>query len=145
LSLNIKDAKTHALARELAAATGETITKAVHIAIQKRLHKVRKRQAVRRPLADRLDEIAKHCAALPVVRGRPADEILGYDDHGLPPLMVIDTSAVLAILLGEPEQRLSTRGSKPRHRDERGPAPRLQRRPSGAGGAPAQSSSKASL
>jgi hypothetical protein len=36
-----------------------------------------------RRLADRLDEIAKHCPALPVVRERSADEILGYDEWGL--------------------------------------------------------------
>jgi antitoxin VapB len=82
--LNIKDPETHALARELAAATGETITRAVHIAVRERLQKVRVRKTARRRLADRLDEIAKHCAALPVVRDRPLDEILGYDDRGLP-------------------------------------------------------------
>jgi hypothetical protein len=75
--LNIKDAETHALARQLAAATGETIAKAVHIAIRGRLDKVRTRRAARRRLADRLDEIAGHCAVLPVVRERPADETLG--------------------------------------------------------------------
>jgi antitoxin VapB len=82
--LNIKDAETHALARELAAATGETITKAVQLAIRERLRKVRAARTARRPLADRLDEIARHCAALPVLRDRTADEILGYDDRGLP-------------------------------------------------------------
>lgn len=37
-----------------------------------------------RQLADELDEIALHCARLPVRDLRPADEILGYDEHGLP-------------------------------------------------------------
>jgi antitoxin VapB len=58
-------------------------SKAVHIAIRERLQKVRGRRTGRR-LADRLDEIAKHCAALPVLRDRRADEILGYDERGLP-------------------------------------------------------------
>lgn len=84
MPLNIKDAETHALARELAAATGETITKAVDIAIRERLQKVRAGRTARRRLADRLDEIAEHCAALPVVRDRSADEILGYDECGVP-------------------------------------------------------------
>jgi antitoxin VapB len=35
-------------------------------------------------LADELEEIAEHCASLPVLDSRPADEILGYDEHGLP-------------------------------------------------------------
>jgi antitoxin VapB len=42
------------------------------------------RKTARRRLPDRLDQIARHCAALPVVRERPADEILGYGDRGLP-------------------------------------------------------------
>lgn len=37
-----------------------------------------------RSLADKLDKIAKRCAALPVLDSRLADEILGYDEHGLP-------------------------------------------------------------
>ena len=81
MPLNIKDAETQALAHELAAATGESITRPVHIAIRERLQKVRARRTGRRPLADRLDEIARHCAALPVLRDRSADEI---NDRGLP-------------------------------------------------------------
>ena len=38
----------------------------------------------RRRFADELDEIARHCASLPVLDPRAADEILGYDEHGLP-------------------------------------------------------------
>jgi antitoxin VapB len=83
--LNIKDPEAHALARQLAAATGETITKAVTVAISERLRRVQLCDAARRrPLADRLNEIADHCAALPVLRDRSIDEILGYDDRGMP-------------------------------------------------------------
>ncbi|MFO1153441.1 MAG: hypothetical protein U1E42_07215 [Rhodospirillales bacterium] len=35
-------------------------------------------------LANDLDRIAKRCAALPVLDPRTPDEILDYDDHGLP-------------------------------------------------------------
>jgi antitoxin VapB len=35
-------------------------------------------------LADELDEIATHCASLPVLDSRRAEEILGYDEYGLP-------------------------------------------------------------
>jgi antitoxin VapB len=34
-------------------------------------------------LADRLMEIGKHCAALPDIDARRADEILGYDETGV--------------------------------------------------------------
>jgi hypothetical protein len=36
------------------------------------------------PLADELDEIALHCSRLPVHDSRTPEEILGYDEHGLP-------------------------------------------------------------
>ena len=35
-------------------------------------------------LQERLGRIARHCAAQPVLDSRRADEILGYDHHGLP-------------------------------------------------------------
>jgi len=83
MSLNIKDPTTDTLARELAQATGETITEAVTIAVRERLERL---QAVRRPrrLADELDEIGLRCASLPVLDARSEDEILGYDANGLP-------------------------------------------------------------
>jgi hypothetical protein len=34
-----------------------------------------------RRLADELEEIATHCASLPVLDARSPDEILGYDDR----------------------------------------------------------------
>ncbi len=83
MPLNIKDERTHELARRLAAVTGETMTEAVRNALRERL----KRQVASRgarPLRERLQEIADHCAGLPVVRERSEDEILGYDERGLP-------------------------------------------------------------
>ena len=37
-----------------------------------------------RNLSAELDEIARHCASLPIIDNREPDEILGYDEHGLP-------------------------------------------------------------
>jgi antitoxin VapB len=56
----------------------------VRTAIQERLTRVAAQRRGGRRLADRLDDIARHCAALPVQRRRTEDEILGYDDRGLP-------------------------------------------------------------
>jgi len=83
MTLNIKDPHADRLARQLAAATGETITRAIEIAVRERLERVKARTSSR-ALADELDEIALRCAALPVADERPADEILGYDSSGLP-------------------------------------------------------------
>jgi antitoxin VapB len=63
--------------------TGETKTEAVIRALRARLAQVELVQRKRR-LAYELDEIALRCAALPDRDGRTPDEILGYDDHGLP-------------------------------------------------------------
>ena len=35
-------------------------------------------------IADELDYIALHCASLPRRDRRSADQIIGYDEHGLP-------------------------------------------------------------
>ena len=83
VALSIKNDEADALARELAALTGESLTKAVVLSLRERLD--RKRAASdRRPLADRLMEIGRACAALPLLDARTPDEILGYDQHGLP-------------------------------------------------------------
>jgi antitoxin VapB len=81
--LNIKDAETDRLARELAEATGESLTAAVATAVRERLERVRTHPAGR-DLAAELDAIALRSAALPVLDERTADEVLGYDAHGLP-------------------------------------------------------------
>lgn len=83
MALNIRNQEAERLADELAKRTGETKTEAVIKALQDRLARVR-RQRPKRRLADDLNEIARRCASLPVLDRRPADEILGYDERGLP-------------------------------------------------------------
>ena len=83
MALNIRNAKTEQLAAAVAQMTGETKTQAVTQALRERLSRLR-RERHRRSLADELDEIALHCARLPVHDPRPAEEILGYDENGLP-------------------------------------------------------------
>jgi antitoxin VapB len=83
MALNIRSPEVEALATELARLTGETKTEAVTKAVRDRLERV-KRGRHRRSLADELDRIGRLCAALPVLDPRQPDEILGYDEHGLP-------------------------------------------------------------
>jgi len=83
MPLNIRNPETERLAETLAKITGETKTQAVTQALRERLARVRRERAGRR-LADELDQIARHCARLPVLDARPAEEILGYDEQGLP-------------------------------------------------------------
>jgi len=81
--LNIRNEETEQLAIALAKLTGETKTEAVTQALRERLLRVRRARTKRR-LADDLDEIALRCSTLPVRDSRSADEIMGYDEHGLP-------------------------------------------------------------
>ena len=83
MPLNIKDPAAEKSVRELAAAAGESVTTAVRRAAEERLQRVRRQQSGR-CLAAEILEIGKRCAALPDLDARTADEILGYDEHGLP-------------------------------------------------------------
>lgn len=83
MALNIRNPETEELAQALVDLTGETKTQAVRRALRDRLERLRREKGKRR-LADELDEIALHCARLPVRDARSADEILGYDENGLP-------------------------------------------------------------
>ena len=83
MPLSIKSRKADELARELAKETGETITQATETALEERLLRVRGRRADR-GLAERIMEIGRHCASLPVLDGRAPDEILDYDEIGVP-------------------------------------------------------------
>jgi len=83
MALNIRNPEAERLAAELSRQTGETKTEAVTQALRDRLARVGRGRA-RRRLADDLEVIAEHCANLPVVDARSPEEILGYDDDGLP-------------------------------------------------------------
>ncbi len=83
MALNIKDSTADELARRLASATGESITTAVTVAVRERLERVQGAA----PAALREQElmrIARQAAARPARDRRSAEEILGYDAHGLP-------------------------------------------------------------
>ena len=83
MALNIRNPEAERLAEAVARLAHETKTEAVTRALRDRLARLRRERGGRR-LADELDEIAVHCARLPIEDSRPADEILGYDERGLP-------------------------------------------------------------
>jgi len=82
MALSIKDPATEKSVRELAAATGEGLTMAIKRAAEERLQRVRRSRDA--SLLGDIMAIAAHCAALPDLDTRSAEEILGYDEHGLP-------------------------------------------------------------
>lgn len=83
MPLNIKSPEVDRLARELATATGESLTTAVETALRERLDRTRsddRRSRVSRRMRALRDDLRQ----IPVVDGRSAGDIIGYDEHGLP-------------------------------------------------------------
>ena len=83
MALSIKHPEADRLARELAKSTGEGLTEAVITALRERLAREKNRKRVRR-LSEELRAIGERVAALPILDHRTPEEILGYDDRGLP-------------------------------------------------------------
>ena len=82
MPLNIKDEKTYALARQVAEATGVSLTRAVHDALEEQLKRV---ALARKPesLRDELNAIALRAAARPAKTTLSLEQLL-YDENGLP-------------------------------------------------------------
>lgn len=83
MALSIKDPETERLARALAEKTGESITTATRRALEERLRRTGG-AARKAALLDDLAASRRRWSQLPVLDRRTADEIIGYDDNGLP-------------------------------------------------------------
>ncbi len=83
MALSIKSIDVERMAREVAAKTGESITGAIQKALEERLERLKQehRSSI---LISQLEEIVHRVDQLPVLDSRTADEILGYDEKGLP-------------------------------------------------------------
>jgi antitoxin VapB len=82
MALSIKSARADRLARKLAAETGESLTEAVEIALSERLDREQGRRAG--SMRARLKRLAADVAAMQLADSRSPEEIIGYDDVGLP-------------------------------------------------------------
>ena len=82
MAISIKDPETDRLARALAAATGESLTDAIREALRDRLE--REAHRTRRGVGAEIRRIQVRLARLPVLDPRSPDELLGYDERGLP-------------------------------------------------------------
>lgn len=83
MSLNLKSDEAHRLARELADATGESMTAAVIEAMRERL--LRLRRGSQEEFVQRLLMIGRDCAAHLTEEERTMDpDDLLYDERGLP-------------------------------------------------------------
>ena len=82
MALSIKTDDADRLARELAALTQESLTEAVTVALRERLDRIQESQ--RSDYDVRLQRIIEEYQAHEAVDPRSNDEIIGYDEHGLP-------------------------------------------------------------
>jgi antitoxin VapB len=85
VALNIKNAETEKLARELARRRGQGITEAVTDVLRREVERERKkpRRDDKEKFHRDIEEIVQEVKKLPVLDDRSADEILGYNEQGL--------------------------------------------------------------
>jgi len=77
-TLYVKNPAAHSLAQKVSKRMGVTLTDAVIISLQGQLSQSR-------PIdRKKVDAISTKIAALPVLDSRTEDEILGYDEFGIP-------------------------------------------------------------
>ena len=82
MPISIKNDETEKLAREVAELTGESITEGIRVALMERRDRLS--QDTREKRLARLLAIAERCASLPRLSDRSEDDILGYDENGIP-------------------------------------------------------------
>ena len=83
MPMSIKSLEVEQLARELSSKTGESLTGAIQKALEERLERLKRQR--REPIVlSHLEEILHRVDRLPILDPRSPDEIIGYDENGLP-------------------------------------------------------------
>lgn len=83
MALNIKNPEAHQLATAIAEQTGETLTDVVTGALRGRLAEV-SRKRPEGSLREEIRSLQAFVASIPDRDTRTADELIGYDEFGLP-------------------------------------------------------------
>lgn len=83
MAISVRNPRAEKLARQVAAETGESLTEAIIHALEERLERLKGRRTTL-DVAEEIMRISHRCRALPDKDERSADEILGYDERGLP-------------------------------------------------------------
>lgn len=84
MSLNIKNPATVALVDELARRRGISKTAAIHEALTERLHRLGYGSVAQERLLADMRVIRERVASLPELDSRSDEDIIGYDEHGIP-------------------------------------------------------------
>jgi antitoxin VapB len=83
MPLSIKNEATERLARRVADETGETLTEAIQKSLEERWDRLKRRQKSHL-LAAQIEDLLGRVDMLDNLDSRPANEILGYDENGIP-------------------------------------------------------------
>jgi antitoxin VapB len=83
-ALNIKDPEVHDLAIELARRTKRSLTEAVKESLRDSLARQRSPKTDAQRVIERVMRVGQRIASRPVLDSRTPEEILGYNDIGLP-------------------------------------------------------------
>ncbi len=83
MPLSIKNKATESLARRVARETGESLTEAIQTALQERWERLRQKRRGHL-VSDQIQDILRRVDTLPRKDSRTEDEMLGYDEHGIP-------------------------------------------------------------
>ncbi|HEY1937787.1 MAG TPA: type II toxin-antitoxin system VapB family antitoxin [Candidatus Angelobacter sp.] len=83
MPIHLKNPEAERLVREISHTTGETLTQAIINALKERLERLKGRRHAH-SAEDKLKSILQRVDHLPDLDDRSADEILGYDQHGVP-------------------------------------------------------------
>ncbi len=84
MSLNIKNPATVALATELAQREGISKTAAIHQALSERLRRIGYGHSAEERLLGELRAISERVARMPEIDNRTDEDIVGYDEFGIP-------------------------------------------------------------
>lgn len=83
MPLSIKNVTAERLARQVAQETGESITEAIQKSLAERLERLKSGRR-HRALAVQIEDLLRRVDSLPTLDSRSPDEILDYDEDGLP-------------------------------------------------------------
>ena len=83
MALCIRNSRADKLARQVAAESGESLTEAIIHALEERLERLQGRRTIT-DVAEEIMRISIRCRALPEIDPRSADELLSYEETGLP-------------------------------------------------------------
>jgi antitoxin VapB len=83
MALNIKNEEAYRLVQALADETGETLTEAVTVAVRERLTSLQRKRR-RQEVVQSVRDLQEFVGGLPDLDRRSPDEILAYDEFGLP-------------------------------------------------------------